>query len=95
MILAKADLGNGGACLRPRLPRAAWRPLTDASLHSPVELRRAFQASANYRAHVIDLAVAHHDGPRAPGPADGSLQPPDLDGRVPARELLPFAALKA
>ena len=43
-------------------PRAAWRPLADASLYSPVEPRQVFQAGANYRTHVIDLAVAHHDG---------------------------------
>jgi 2-keto-4-pentenoate hydratase/2-oxohepta-3-ene-1,7-dioic acid hydratase in catechol pathway len=43
-------------------PQAAWRPLADASLHSPVEPRQVFQAGANYRSHVIDLAAAHHDG---------------------------------
>jgi 2-keto-4-pentenoate hydratase/2-oxohepta-3-ene-1,7-dioic acid hydratase in catechol pathway len=42
--------------------RAVWLPLSDASLHSPVEPRQVFQAGANYRTHVIDLAVAHHDG---------------------------------
>ena len=49
--------------------RAVWRPLADASLHSPVEPRQVFQAGANYRTHVIDLAVAHHDGGdgRSPG----------------------------
>lgn len=43
-------------------PRAIWQPLADASLHSPVEPRQVFQAGANYRTHVIDLAAAHHDG---------------------------------
>ncbi len=43
-------------------PRAGWRPLADASLHSPVTPRQVFQAGANYRTHVIDLAAAHHDG---------------------------------
>lgn len=43
-------------------PRAAWRPLAEASLRSPVEPRQIFQAGANYRTHVIDLAAAHHDG---------------------------------
>jgi 2,4-didehydro-3-deoxy-L-rhamnonate hydrolase len=43
-------------------PAAAWQPLAAASLHSPVEPRQVFQAGANYRTHVIDLAVAHHDG---------------------------------
>src|SRR5512146_915827 len=43
-------------------PAAAWRPLAAASLHSPVEPRQVFQAGANYRTHVIDLAAAHHDG---------------------------------
>jgi 2,4-didehydro-3-deoxy-L-rhamnonate hydrolase len=43
-------------------PRAGWRPLAGARLHSPVEPRQVFQAGANYRTHVIDLAAAHHDG---------------------------------
>jgi 2,4-didehydro-3-deoxy-L-rhamnonate hydrolase len=43
-------------------PAAAWQPLAAASLHSPVEPRQVFQAGANYRTHVIDLAAAHHDG---------------------------------
>lgn len=43
-------------------PQAGWRPLSGARLHSPVEPRQIFQAGANYRTHVIDLAVAHHDG---------------------------------
>ncbi len=43
-------------------PQAGWRPLADAHLHSPVEPRQVFQAGANYRTHVIDLAAAHHDG---------------------------------
>ena len=43
-------------------PRTQWRPLAEASLHSPVEPRQVFQAGANYRTHVIDLAAAHHDG---------------------------------
>jgi 2-keto-4-pentenoate hydratase/2-oxohepta-3-ene-1,7-dioic acid hydratase in catechol pathway len=43
-------------------PKARWQPLAGASLHSPVEPRQVFQAGANYRTHVIDLAAAHHDG---------------------------------
>jgi 2,4-didehydro-3-deoxy-L-rhamnonate hydrolase len=43
-------------------PGAAWMPLAAARLHSPVEPRQVFQAGANYRTHVIDLAAAHHDG---------------------------------
>ena len=43
-------------------PRTVWRPLASASLRSPVEPRQVFQAGANYRTHVIDLAAAHHDG---------------------------------
>jgi 2,4-didehydro-3-deoxy-L-rhamnonate hydrolase len=43
-------------------PDAAWQPLAGAGLHSPVEPRQIFQAGANYRTHVIDLAAAHHDG---------------------------------
>src|SRR6185312_14722847 len=40
----------------------SWRRSAAASLYSPVEPRQVFQAGANYRTHVIDLAVAHHDG---------------------------------
>jgi len=43
-------------------PGTAWRPLAGATVHSPVEPRQVFQAGANYRTHVIDLAAAHHDG---------------------------------
>ena len=43
-------------------PLAVWQPLAEASLYSPVEPRQVFQAGANYRTHVIDLAAAHHDG---------------------------------
>jgi 2,4-didehydro-3-deoxy-L-rhamnonate hydrolase len=43
-------------------PGTAWRPLAGATVHSPVEPRQVFQAGANYRTHVIELAVAHHDG---------------------------------
>jgi 2,4-diketo-3-deoxy-L-fuconate hydrolase len=42
--------------------RDGWEPLAGARLLSPVEPRQIFQAGANYRTHVIDLAVAHHDG---------------------------------
>jgi 2,4-diketo-3-deoxy-L-fuconate hydrolase len=43
-------------------PGTAWQPLAGATVHSPVEPRQIFQAGANYRTHVIDLAAAHHDG---------------------------------
>lgn len=42
--------------------QAGWQPVTTAALHSPVQPRQIFQAGANYRTHVIDLAAAHHDG---------------------------------
>lgn len=42
-------------------PGTVWRPLAGITLHSPVEPRQVFQAGANYRTHVIDLAAAHHD----------------------------------
>ncbi|MFB4279921.1 fumarylacetoacetate hydrolase family protein [Nonomuraea sp. MTCD27] len=41
-----------------------WLPLPDLRAHAPVEPRRILQSGANYRTHVIDLAVAHE-------PADG------------------------
>lgn len=36
-----------------------WRPLAELRMHAPVEPRQILQSGANYRAHVIDLAVAH------------------------------------
>ncbi|GAA5044770.1 2-keto-4-pentenoate hydratase/2-oxohepta-3-ene-1,7-dioic acid hydratase in catechol pathway [Thermocatellispora tengchongensis] len=49
----------------PRLDEAAagdrrdWLPLASLRVHAPVEPRQIFQSGANYRTHVIDLAVAH------------------------------------
>ncbi|MDW4911613.1 hydrolase, partial [Streptomyces sp. ADMS] len=40
-------------------PTRGWRPLADLAVHAPVEPRQIFQSGANYRRHVIDLAVAH------------------------------------
>src|SRR5271165_659194 len=59
-----ADCPQVGPVLVPVAadPRTVWRPLAEAVLHSPVEPRQVFQAGANYRTHVIDLAAAHHDG---------------------------------
>ena len=47
-------------------PAAHWRPLADLAVHAPLEPRQIFQSGANYRQHVIDLAVAHRapDDPR-------------------------------
>ena len=39
-----------------------WQPLDGLALLAPVEPRQVFQAGANYRTHVIDIAVAHADG---------------------------------
>ncbi|KUO07366.1 fumarylacetoacetate hydrolase family protein [Streptomyces sp. DSM 15324] len=36
-----------------------WLPLDGLRVHAPVEPRQVFQSGANYRQHVIDLAVAH------------------------------------
>ncbi|MFC4112904.1 fumarylacetoacetate hydrolase family protein [Nonomuraea zeae] len=36
-----------------------WRPLAGLRVHAPVEPRQILQSGANYRTHVIDLAVAH------------------------------------
>jgi 2-keto-4-pentenoate hydratase/2-oxohepta-3-ene-1,7-dioic acid hydratase in catechol pathway len=45
----------------PLLHEAAgeWRPLDELRVHAPVEPRQILQSGANYRTHVIDLAVAH------------------------------------
>ncbi|WP_375423715.1 fumarylacetoacetate hydrolase family protein [uncultured Friedmanniella sp.] len=39
-----------------------WVPLGGLQVHSPVEPRQIFQAGANYRTHVIEIAAAQHDG---------------------------------
>ncbi|MCZ4122355.1 fumarylacetoacetate hydrolase family protein [Streptomyces sp. H39-S7] len=41
-----------------------WVALADVRVHAPLEPRQIFQSGANYRKHVVDLAVAHE-------PADG------------------------
>lgn len=41
---------------------SGWEPLAGLTVLSPVVPRQVFQAGANYRTHVIDIAVAHHDG---------------------------------
>ncbi|MET9084904.1 fumarylacetoacetate hydrolase family protein [Streptomyces sp. NPDC004237] len=46
-------------------PPGDWIPLGELDVASPVAPRQIFQCGANYRTHVIDLAVKHHD------PADG------------------------
>jgi 2-keto-4-pentenoate hydratase/2-oxohepta-3-ene-1,7-dioic acid hydratase in catechol pathway len=38
-----------------------WLSFEDVRVHAPVEPRQIFQSGANYRQHVIDLAVAHRD----------------------------------
>jgi 2-keto-4-pentenoate hydratase/2-oxohepta-3-ene-1,7-dioic acid hydratase in catechol pathway len=39
-----------------------WRPLDGLAVHAPVAPRQVLQAGANYRTHVIDLAVKHTSG---------------------------------
>ena len=39
-----------------------WEHLAEFRVSSPVAPRQIFQAGANYRTHVLDLAAAHHDG---------------------------------
>ena len=45
-----------------------WRPLDGLRILPPVEPRQVLQSGANYRQHVIDLALAHRapDDPRTP-----------------------------
>lgn len=38
---------------------AGWVPVDSLRTHAPVEPRQIFQSGANYRTHVIELAVAH------------------------------------
>ncbi|NGO42634.1 fumarylacetoacetate hydrolase family protein [Streptomyces ureilyticus] len=47
-------------------PTLDWRLLAEMTAHAPVAPRQIFQSGANYRQHVIDLAVAHR-APDAPG----------------------------
>jgi 2-keto-4-pentenoate hydratase/2-oxohepta-3-ene-1,7-dioic acid hydratase in catechol pathway len=43
-----------------------WRDVAGLQVHAPIAPRQVFQAGANYRTHVLDLAVAHRrpDDPR-------------------------------
>lgn len=41
------------------LEGSGWRPLADLPVLPPVQPRQIVQAGANYRTHVIDLAVKH------------------------------------
>jgi 2,4-diketo-3-deoxy-L-fuconate hydrolase len=44
-----------------------WLPLEGLRVHAPVEPRQVFQSGANYRTHVMDMAVAHEpEGGRPP-----------------------------
>ena len=44
-----------------RSSSGAWTDLNDATVLAPIEPRQILQAGANYRTHVIDLAVKHAD----------------------------------
>ncbi|MDX3244791.1 fumarylacetoacetate hydrolase family protein [Streptomyces sp. ME18-1-4] len=63
---------EGWDAVLPRLRTLAadtagdWLALDGLRVHAPVEPRQVFQSGANYRQHVIDLAVAHRspDDPR-------------------------------
>ncbi|GGM94817.1 hydrolase [Lentzea pudingi] len=59
-----ADVDNSFPELLARTPDETWLPLNDLTVHAPVEPHQVFQCGANYRTHVIDLAVAHGAGER-------------------------------
>lgn len=50
LLRAAAESGDG-----------EWISVADATVSAPVEPRQILQAGANYRTHVIDLAVKHAD----------------------------------
>lgn len=63
---ATRDLLEHWAAAQPALTRLAgesgtgnWLPAADLTAHAPIAPRQVLQAGANYRKHVIDLAVAH------------------------------------
>ncbi|MGW2235196.1 fumarylacetoacetate hydrolase family protein [Streptomyces sp. NPDC001759] len=70
--LTVRTLLEGWDAVLPRLRTLAadtaggWLQLDGLRVHAPVEPRQVFQSGANYRQHVIDLAVAHRspDDPR-------------------------------
>ncbi|WP_327348303.1 fumarylacetoacetate hydrolase family protein [Streptomyces europaeiscabiei] len=66
-----------------------WLSLDGLRVHAPVEPRQVFQSGANYRQHVIDLAVAHRapDDPRTVEDARAEFAEV-MDRR--AREDLPY-----
>jgi len=63
---ATRDILDRWAELTPTLDTLAgahetgtWLPVEQVEFHAPVSPRQIFQAGANYRKHVVDLAVAH------------------------------------
>ncbi len=48
--------------LRTLAAEGERRPLTGLTVHAPIAPRQVLQAGANYRTHVIDLAVKHNPG---------------------------------
>lgn len=48
--------------LRTLAADGARQPLAGLTVHAPVAPRQVLQAGANYRTHVIDLAVKHNPG---------------------------------
>ncbi|MEU9022934.1 fumarylacetoacetate hydrolase family protein [Actinomadura sp. NPDC048394] len=52
LLHAAAESGDGDG-------DGTWTPLDGLAVHAPVEPRQILQSGANYRTHVIDLAVAH------------------------------------
>ena len=56
------DWANALPLLRTLAAGADRQPLDGLTVHAPVAPRQVLQAGANYRTHVIDLAVKHNPG---------------------------------
>lgn len=69
-------------------------PLDDIEVRAPVEPRQIFQSGANYRTHVIDLAMAHTEIAAGRSAADVRRDvAAELDGRAAHGEPYVFTGL--
>lgn len=67
-VLQRWDEAWDALCTLAEDRSQSWRSVSDLHIHAPIEPRQIFQSGANYRQHVIDLALAERSND--PRPAD-------------------------
>ncbi|MFI6512371.1 fumarylacetoacetate hydrolase family protein [Streptosporangium sp. NPDC050855] len=73
--------------------RDEWSPLAGLRVHAPVEPRQILQSGANYRTHVIDLAVAHEPAGGRPAEQVSAETAAMMDRRAAEDEPYVFVGL--